>query len=64
MKESYDEYIRVLNQKCKQNVDRFGVNLYNVEEISQHSREHYWLRRYHEVEVELLTKRRKKRRGL
>lgn len=57
-KENYGEYIRVLNQKCKQNVDNLGVNEYNVGEISEYAKSQYYLGRFDEVEAEIMTKRR------
>lgn len=43
---------------CKKNIDSFGIDEYNVNEISDYADEAYEINRFDEVEAEHLTKER------
>ncbi len=58
-KENQAQYVRVLCKKCKKNIDRLGINKYNVSEISEYAERSFSFGRFDEVEAEWMTKHRK-----
>ena len=56
--ENYKEYQKEMLKTCKKNIDSFGIDEYNVNEISDYADDAYEINRFDEVEAEHLTKER------
>lgn len=60
--ENRGEYIKVLCQKCKKNIERFGITYDDVGNISEYAKQQYERERYDEVEAEYYTMKRRQKR--
>ena len=49
---NYNEYIRLLCADCQKRIEEYGINAYNVSQISAYAKIEYFLERYDEVEAE------------
>lgn len=57
-RENYREYIQYSCERAKKKIDGIGIELYNVNEISDYAVQMYGIHRYDEVEAEYMTKKR------
>lgn len=60
--ENRGEYIKALCQKCKKNIERFGITYDDVGNISEYAKQQYERERYDEVEAEYYTMKRRQKR--
>ena len=54
---NYAEYIGKLRKKCRKNVEKIGINRYNVKEISDYAERSFAIGKFDEVEAEWYTKK-------
>ena len=50
--ENREEYIKWIVNRCKENLDKIGVDEYNVIEISEYAKRRFRAARFDEVEAE------------